>query len=70
MSDDGPRNHTERVILAARSSAGGWTSSTLAAWGVPWPPPAGWRAQLVASDALRDFPIDDPLPPPGAGTTP
>jgi hypothetical protein len=34
------------VIDRARSAAGGWTRPTLAAWGVPWPPPPGWRAEL------------------------
>jgi hypothetical protein len=26
-----------------------WTKATLAGWGVPWPPPSGWRSQLVAN---------------------
>lgn len=35
-------------ILDGRSAAGGWTRDTLAGWGVPWPPPKGWRAKLEA----------------------
>jgi len=34
-------------IEAARTPAGGWTRQQLAAWGVSWPPPKGWRQQLV-----------------------
>jgi hypothetical protein len=33
-------------ILEARSPAGGWTKATLAGWGVGWPPPKGWKADL------------------------
>jgi hypothetical protein len=31
-------------IVARMSTArGGWTKATLEEWGVPWPPPKGWR---------------------------
>jgi hypothetical protein len=33
-------------VAAAQTPAGGWTRATLADWGVPWPPPKGWRAGL------------------------
>ena len=35
-------------IEACRTPAGGYsfTRERLAAWGVPWPPPPGWRAAL------------------------
>jgi hypothetical protein len=33
-------------IQAARTPAGGWTKAQLAAWGVPWPPPTGWKERL------------------------
>lgn len=39
---------SEEEILAARSPKGAWTKKTLAEWGVPWPPPAGWKAFIVA----------------------
>ncbi|NKS00469.1 hypothetical protein GTA09_21515 [Rhodococcus hoagii] len=39
---------TEAEIEAARTPAGGWTRETLAAWGVPWPPPKGWRKQFAS----------------------
>ena len=33
-------------VLQARTPAGGWTRQQLAEWGVPWPPPKGWRRDL------------------------
>lgn len=33
-------------VIAAMSPAGAWTAITLAEWGVPWPPPHGWREAL------------------------
>lgn len=33
-------------IVEAMSDRGGWTRSTLASWGVSWPPPKGWRVRL------------------------
>lgn len=33
-------------IRAERTPAGGWTRKTLAEWGVPWPPPRGWKVRL------------------------
>ena len=36
-------------IVARMSTArGGWTRATLETWGVPWPPPQGWRARCEA----------------------
>jgi hypothetical protein len=35
-----------KEIAAACKGPGGWTKVQLAAWGVPWPPPKGWRAEL------------------------
>lgn len=34
---------TRAEIDAAR-----WTKAQLAEWGVPWPPPKGWRRRLLA----------------------
>jgi hypothetical protein len=42
------RRITEQEIEDARSPAGGWSAKTLAAWGVPWPPPKGWRKRLTS----------------------
>lgn len=38
---------TDADIEAGRSPKGGWTKKTLAGWGVPWPPPSGWRKSLT-----------------------
>lgn len=38
---------TKDIIDAARTAAGGWDRATLAGWGVPWPPPKGWRKALI-----------------------
>ncbi len=37
---------TDEQIEAGKSPRGGWTRKTLARWGVPWPPPRGWRTAL------------------------
>ena len=42
---------TEAEIEAGRSPAGGWTRAQLAEWGVPWPPPKGWRRRLTGRTA-------------------
>jgi len=48
-------------ILDARSPAGGWTKKTLAGWGIGWPPPKGWRADLNSRYAeLTGGKIDKP----------
>jgi hypothetical protein len=41
------RDVTEAEIVAARTPAGGWTRETLTGWGVPWPPPHGWKEALL-----------------------
>lgn len=45
-------------IIAARTPKGGWTRETLESWGVPWPPPKGWRAGLEGSP----HPLQRPCP--------
>ena len=44
---------TEDEIMARRTTNGGWTRETLAEWGVPWPPPKGWKRALIGSDATE-----------------
>jgi len=34
-------------VEAAATERGGWTREQLAEWGVPWPPPKGWKAELL-----------------------
>lgn len=38
---------TEKEILDKQTEKGGWTKKTLAEWGVPWPPPKGWKEALL-----------------------
>jgi len=38
---------TEQEILSQRTPSGGWTRRQLAAWGVPWPPPSGWKKEII-----------------------
>ena len=51
---------TREEIEAARTPAGGWTRRQLAQWGVPWPPPKGWKARLLAHQSSE--PDDGPIP--------
>lgn len=45
---------TEKQIEAAKSPKGGWTAATLAQWGVPWPPPKGWKEALLAGAPIPE----------------
>jgi hypothetical protein len=38
---------SESEIIACMSPKGGWKRSQLEKWGVPWPPPKGWKAALI-----------------------
>lgn len=40
-------------IEAAKTRRGGWTRNQLAQWGVPWPPPKGWRRRLIEAHDAR-----------------
>ena len=50
---DGVRIPLPCEIEAARSAAGGWTRAQLAQWGVPWPPPKGWRRVLEKASGVQ-----------------
>lgn len=41
-------NPTNEEIEAEMTPAGGFTRETLARWGVPWPPPKGWKRKLLS----------------------
>jgi len=45
---------TPEEVEAGRSPAGGFTRAQLAAWGVPWPPPAGWLSALLRGEDGAD----------------
>jgi hypothetical protein len=43
-------------IEAAKTSNGGWTKEQLEQWGVPWPPPKGWKKQLTkGARSMADY---------------
>lgn len=44
---------SEAEIDAAAPARGRWTRKQLAEWGVPWPPPKGWRKDLAAGRPVR-----------------
>jgi hypothetical protein len=39
---------SEQEIDAAKTERGGWKKAQLAEWGIPWPPPPGWKRKLIA----------------------
>jgi hypothetical protein len=41
------RKITKEEIESQQTENGGWTKSTLEQWGVPWPPPKGWKERLL-----------------------
>jgi hypothetical protein len=44
---------TSAEILAGMATPrGGWSRATLASWGIPWPPPKGWKKRLEQQAAL------------------
>jgi hypothetical protein len=42
-------------IMARRTPKGGWTRADIARWGVPWPPPRGWKAVLTGNAPTEDW---------------
>lgn len=55
-------------VTAAMTENGGWTKKQLAEWGIPFPPPPGWRRHLEAkwrgedgADLPRQEPDQDAL---------
>jgi hypothetical protein len=44
---------TAEEIEAGRSEAGGYTKAQLAMWGVPWPPPKGWKEALLSGTPME-----------------
>lgn len=47
-----PLQISAEEIEAAKTPNGGWTRVTLEAWGVPWPPPKGWKDALLGGEAI------------------
>lgn len=38
---------TTQMIEASKSPSGGWDKNQLKLIGVPWPPPKGWKSEVV-----------------------
>ena len=53
---------TAEEIEAERTPAGGFTKATLAKWGVPWPPPSGWKEALMAGTMVDSRGQFEPSP--------
>lgn len=51
---------SDEEIEAGKTAKGGFSRATLAKWGVPWPPPKGWRAALLAGEVVPDRSAADP----------
>ncbi|MFE1909521.1 hypothetical protein ACFW96_38565 [Streptomyces gardneri] len=50
-------------MTAAMTENGGWTKKQLAEWGIPFPPPQGWRKHLEAKwrgEDVADLPQPEP----------
>jgi hypothetical protein len=45
-------------IDSARTAKGGFDRATLAAWGIGWPPPKGWRQMLIDGVPIPEPGID------------
>ena len=43
---------THEEVEAAKTPKGAWTKAQLAQWGVPWPPPKGWRGMLERGERV------------------
>ncbi len=51
---------TDALIGEIATPRGAWTREQLEVLGVPWPPPKGWRRQLVAEQrTLTDDEVDE-----------
>ena len=55
-----PIKLTTEEIEAAKTERGGWTKSTLEAWGIAWPPPKGWKEALMAGEKIGFAPLAEP----------
>src|SRR3954465_9055147 len=48
-----PAPSPQEIACASTSTkVGAWTAKQLAEWGVPYPPPRGWRAEMIRLHAL------------------
>lgn len=45
---------TPEELEAGKTAKGGYTKAQLAKWGVPWPPPHGWKDALLAGKTVEE----------------
>lgn len=57
-----PRVVTKEEIEAGKTPKGAWTRATLEGWGVPWPPPKGWRQAIMAGRSVEPPKPREPAP--------
>lgn len=43
---------SKEQIEAKTTPKGGYSKAQLALWGVPWPPPKGWKKALIAGEPI------------------
>lgn len=48
------QKNCKSFVEAKKTPNGGWTKAQLAEWGVPWPPPKGWRKNLEKNLSVKD----------------
>jgi hypothetical protein len=58
IKEGGVKKLTAKEIDAARSPKGGFTKETLVGWGIPWPPPKGWRQMLIDGQTVPQPGVD------------
>ena len=55
-----PQILTDALISEVATARGGWTREQLGIMGISWPPPKGWRKQLVAEErTLTDDEVEE-----------
>ncbi len=63
IKEGGVKKLTAKEIDAARSPKGGFTKETLVGWGIPWPPPKGWRQMSKMIEAGEEIILNSGLRP-------
>lgn len=58
------RRVTLDEIMSAQTPRGGWTKAQLETWGVPWPPPGGWKRALIEGKPMPSAHRSRPEPMP------
>lgn len=60
---------TREEIEAGKSEKGGYTKAALSQWGVPWPPPKGWKEALLAGKTMKEAGLQNLEPSPILNTS-